>query len=218
MTATASAAAGSSTAAWLTSLHTVPVIHPPHLPTTMSGLATEILPAPPPLPLPAQSAKREVKRPAPPPSYLPASDPSSTFSSAFATVTYAGPDDSRRPKRARLLTRSAVLARSRSCLADAFPSPPCFGALVLLFPPHSGPSLNVRVIGHNGRRDRLSVSRMKQPRARRRARSRKPGHEPPRQRHPLRTTNANGPCRCRSQLLRTMTAMQPTPTPTSCPP
>ncbi|KZV91580.1 hypothetical protein EXIGLDRAFT_93349 [Exidia glandulosa HHB12029] len=110
MTATASAAAGSSTAAFLSSLQTVPVVHPAHLETNDISLATEILPAPPPLPLPAPSAKRELKRPAPPPpSYLPASDPGSTFSSAYATVTYAGPEDSstRRPKRARLLTRPA---------------------------------------------------------------------------------------------------------------
>lgn len=114
---TAAAPSGSAaTAAFLASLQTVPVVQPPHLETHDPSLATEILPAPPPMPLTAPApAKRDTKKavPLPPPSYLPASDPGSTFSSASATVAYAGAvaaaeETSRRPKRARLLPRAGA--------------------------------------------------------------------------------------------------------------
>ena len=117
------------TAEWLSELPMMRVVQPAHLETSDATLATEILPAPPPVATVSGTglAKKDAKRPYGAPvvlSYLPASDPGSSFSSIYAQTfseqpalpgaangagvageTDAGSAPARRPKRARLLGR-----------------------------------------------------------------------------------------------------------------
>lgn len=91
----------------------VTAIHPPDLETDDSSLATEVLPAPPPLTsITSQRRDSHVKRPTQVFSYLPASDPGSTYSGLMGGLglSLVPEDEGRLRKRARVDKSSVSLS------------------------------------------------------------------------------------------------------------
>lgn len=107
----------------------VRAIQPSDLETDDSSLATEVLPAPPPLTsITAQRRDSHLKRPANIFSYLPASDPGSTYSGLMGGLglSLVPEDEGRLRKRARVdKTYVSLFSSSSSCL-QANPLSPIF--------------------------------------------------------------------------------------------